>query len=96
MIIVLAHAFIRPEAFEHVAAAARVQAHSSRIEPGCLQYEVLQTLDQPTRIATTERYRSREDFEAHMAAPHTQAFLAVVGAAVTAAPVIESFEVSEP
>ena len=45
-------------------------------EPGCYQFDVMQTLDDPNKIVLYEVYASEEAFKAHMGMVHTQAFLA--------------------
>jgi autoinducer 2-degrading protein len=47
-------------------------------EPGCFQFDVMQTLDDPNRVVLYEVYASEDAFKAHMGMPHTQTFLAAV------------------
>ncbi len=45
-------------------------------EPGCYQFDVMQTLDDPNKIVLYEVYASEQAFQAHMGMAHTQTFLA--------------------
>lgn len=46
-------------------------------EPDCLGIEVLQDVDNPTRITLVERWASREAYEGpHMQTEHLQSFIA--------------------
>jgi autoinducer 2-degrading protein len=53
-------------------AATAEQVSRSRQEPGTMRYEVLQSELDPALFVIYEAYRSREDFLAHRAAPHTE------------------------
>ncbi len=47
----------------------------TRQEPGCLQYDLHQSLEDPTLFLFYERWRSRPDLETHLQQPYIQAFL---------------------
>ncbi|HUJ58321.1 MAG TPA: putative quinol monooxygenase [Kofleriaceae bacterium] len=57
-------------------ASGRVIA-PSRAEPGCLFFDVLQSLEDPRELVFYEAYARKEDFDAHLAQPHTRAWQAV-------------------
>ncbi len=44
--------------------------HSVQDEPGCLRFDVLEDVDDPSRIFLYEVYRDEEALEAHRQAPH--------------------------
>ncbi|GGY30452.1 putative quinol monooxygenase [Pseudoduganella albidiflava] len=50
----------------------------SRAEPGNLQYEICQAIDAPDTWLVFEQWRSRGDFDFHMATPYVTRFLAAV------------------
>lgn len=50
----------------------------TREEAGSIRYDVLQAVDDPDLWLVREEWRSRADFDRHMAAPHVGAFLARV------------------
>jgi quinol monooxygenase YgiN len=52
---------------EFVAAFGALQASALR-EPGCEQYELFRSLDDPNRVVMLERWTSRELLDQHMAA----------------------------
>lgn len=39
----------------------------TRAEPGCLAFEVIRSMADPVRFAVREIYKSRADFDAHLA-----------------------------
>jgi quinol monooxygenase YgiN len=47
----------------------------SLAEPGCLGYEVLQSVDEPTSLVLIERYRDDAALEAHQSSAHYQEFV---------------------
>ncbi len=50
----------------------------SRSEPGCLRYDIYQSVDDPNAWFVYEDWRSRADFDAHMSTPYVTAFLSQV------------------
>lgn len=54
---------------------ANAQASVAR-EPGCLQFDVTQQIDDPTKFALYEVYVDAAAFEAHGKMPHVQEFFA--------------------
>jgi len=56
-------------------ALANAQASVAR-EPGCLQFDVVQDVDDPTRCALYEVYTDSAAFDSHGKMPHVQEFFA--------------------
>ena len=54
-----------------ILANANASVHN---EPGCLQFDVTQSTEDPTRFALYEVYTDAAAFEAHGQQPHTKAF----------------------
>ena len=54
---------------------ANAQASVAK-EPGCLQFDVTQQADDPTKFALYEVYADAAAFEAHGKMPHVQEFFA--------------------
>ena len=50
----------------------------TRLEPGCIRYDSLQSTDDPNAWLAYEVWRSPADFEAHMNAPYIAAFMPLV------------------
>lgn len=44
----------------------------SRAEPGCVHFDLLRSTEHPDEIVFYEAYRTREDFDAHLASPHVR------------------------
>lgn len=69
-VVVVAHWFTTdealPDVLEHLA-ALRPQALA---EPGCLGYESLQAIDEPTHLVLIERYRDSDAVDAHVNSSH--------------------------
>ncbi len=55
---------------------------TTRTEAGCLQYDLHQNNDNPAHFLFYENWASRELWQAHMQAPHLQAYLAATDGAV--------------
>ena len=95
MVIVIAQARVRSGARESMQEAAAAVVAQTIGETGCIAYAAHETLGDPLRMVFVERWRTRADFDAHMAAPHTQAFLSLVAQSVEMPPSIETFDVAD-
>jgi quinol monooxygenase YgiN len=94
MFIVIIYCAVKPDCRADFLAAAAVVRAATRQEPGNLAYgcfEDPQTLGCMTFI---EEWQSREAIQAHMAAPHTQAFLGRAMAMLADPPSMRMFEVA--
>lgn len=92
-ILVVARARLRPGEAGRIMEAIGGFVAASRAEPGCLEYALYVSATEFEELATVERWATPAAFEAHLAAPHTQAFLALGAECFAAAPVIRSFRV---
>lgn len=54
----------------------------TRMEPGCLDYQVFQSVRDPDEYCLHTRWRDRAAFEQHAGLPHTVRFLATVEAVI--------------
>ena len=67
---------------EHAEAFARLMIENARasrtLEEGCIQFDVCQPADEPTRFFLYELYRDAEAFHIHLASAHFKAFDAQV------------------
>jgi len=52
--------------------------HSVDEEPGCLQFDVLQTPEVANGVLFYEVYSSKEAFDEHLATPHVERFRAIL------------------
>lgn len=69
--------------------AALVQAQSElvalvRQQPGCIRYELNESLEQPGQVVFVERWRDRAAWESHMRGPHMDAFRTQAGSMIGA------------
>lgn len=72
----------RPGEGDALAARLLALVGPSRAEPGVLEYHLHRDRDDPDRFAFYEVFASFDDFNAHLATPHMQAFLADMAAVV--------------
>lgn len=91
-VLVIARARVGPEARARFIVAAKDCIAATRREPGCLAYDMHESISDSGHFVFVERWSSRADVDRHMRAPHLQAFLAIAGTCVSAAPVIEVVE----
>lgn len=61
---------VDPERLEEAVNAITVNAAASRLEPGCLRFEVSRQLDQANVFALAELYKDQEAVDAHYASSH--------------------------
>jgi len=84
----IAQAQLRVEARERFLEAVPDFVERSRAEEGCLEYGLYVSASDPLAVVTVERWRDRARLDAHLAAPHTQAFLALAAQCVAGPPSI--------
>lgn len=65
---------------------------ATRQEAGCLQYDLLQNLDDPAEFTFVETWASDADLERHLHAPHLQAALSQIPRWVAAGPDIRRYQ----
>lgn len=61
-----------------VAAQAEL-VHVARKQPGCISYELHESVDQPGKVVFFERWIDRDAWECHMRGSHMDAFRAKAG-----------------
>ncbi len=67
---------VKPESLDRFHELIRVNASASVAnEPGCLQFDVVRSIEDPCRVLLYEVYRDEEAFKTHIGQPHTQTFL---------------------
>ncbi len=65
---------------------------SSRKDPGCLNYDLHQAVDNPGAFLFHENWTSKKHLDDHLARPHLQAFLAKTGNLLAEPPQISLWE----
>lgn len=78
----------RPGAEDAVRTALEALVPPTRAEPGCLSYELAESLASPGTFVTTEEWSDPSDLDAHLATEHVQTALATVGEQLAAPPAI--------
>ena len=61
---------------EALVAHSLATVEPSRAEAGCLFFDLLRNPNDPDEIVFYEAYRTRADFDAHLATPHVRAWQA--------------------
>ncbi len=59
---------------------------ATRAEPGCLAYDLLVSATDPLSVATVEHWADRDAMLAHLDAPHTRNFMALIAASASQQP----------
>jgi quinol monooxygenase YgiN len=73
MLTVIAHYLAQPGQADEIAEVLTRHASASREEPGCLEFEVFRSSDQPDRFVLVEQYLDEAAFQAHRETPHFHA-----------------------
>jgi quinol monooxygenase YgiN len=60
---------------ERIAEILRTMTEPSRSEPGCLQYQIHRSTEDPRTFLLYEHYVDEAGYEAHQATPHFQAHI---------------------
>ncbi len=74
MVIVHVFVHVQPGSVEAFAEATRANAAASRKEPGVARFDVLQTVEDPTRFVLVEAYRGEQAALAHKETAHYAAW----------------------
>ncbi len=83
MFTLLVQVEVRPECLDDFAHAAAENARASvRLDRGCLRFDVLQSMDAPTRWVFYEAYSDQAAWEQHRLSPHFVAYKAVADRAL--------------
>ncbi len=70
--------------------ALRENAEASRQEPACLSYSVLRSASGV--FVTVERWKSKEDVDAHMKTPHVERLFAALAPLLGSPPDIDVYQ----
>lgn len=70
MYVTLVHVHVKPEHLTQFIEATRVNHEGSVREPGNLRFDVLQSVDDPTRFIAYEAYEDEASAKAHKETPH--------------------------
>ncbi len=76
MFIALVHVHVKPEHVDAFIDVIRANHNGSVQEPGCIRFDVAQSVDDPTRFALWEWYVDGDAAKAHKETPHYLAFKA--------------------
>lgn len=68
------HAHTRPEKSDAFATLFQAYVEPSRAEAGCIEYHMLRDREDPALFIFFEVWRSRADFDLHVALPHMRQF----------------------
>ena len=71
---VLAHVYAKEEASEKVKQECLALVAPSRVEEGCINYDLHQSVDDKTLFVFYENWASREALEKHLEMPHSLRF----------------------
>lgn len=69
-IIIIAHFTAQPGKAKELQEFLQTLVAPTRLEPGCLRYEVNQDLDDPSTFTFVETFANRAGFDAHCATPY--------------------------
>jgi (4S)-4-hydroxy-5-phosphonooxypentane-2,3-dione isomerase len=78
LVIVHVHVHVKSEAVDAFRAATVDNASHSVNEPGVARFDVIQSVEDPTRFVLIEVYRSHEAAAAHKQTPHYDRWRAAV------------------
>ncbi len=76
---VIAELVAKPEHADAARTLLRDFATSSRTEPGCIAYDLLEVEGEPGRFMTFETWADQGAMDTHMSTPQIQAALPIIG-----------------
>ena len=83
MIYVIATLRIRPETHDAFLAGARDCIKSTRLETGCISYDLTQSMTEPACFIFVERWDSRDALANHFTTDHMRVWREISGSCVT-------------
>ena len=87
---VVARFAVKPECVdEFIEAARRTMVEPTLGEPGCIEYDLCQDVEDPTRFAMVETWESAEALATHLAQESLQAAVAAVAPMAAEAPTVQ-------
>ncbi len=95
MIVVVAHARVKPEAREQAVAAARKMRDASLQEEGCQEYGFWFAFDDENELLVFERWDDQAALDAHFQTPHLAEFAQAIPTWVDGAPDIKRLVVDD-
>lgn len=93
MVIVTAHARVRPEAREQAIEAARKMRDASLAEPGCQEYNFWFAFDDDHQLLVHEVWDDQAALDAHFGTPHLAEFAQAIPSFVDGMPTITRYVV---
>ncbi|MFC9433295.1 putative quinol monooxygenase [Nocardia sp. NPDC057030] len=69
-LVVVAHVSATPEDADELERRLRLLSDASKTEPGCLEYEVFRSSENPERFVSVEKYADADAFAAHRETAH--------------------------
>ena len=70
MVAVVVHLQVKSDSLDQFVAETKANARNSRKEPGVVQFDVIQQVDDPSRFVLFELYRDEQAIEAHRGTAH--------------------------
>jgi len=74
--------------------AQAILAAVARNQPGCISYELHESVDQPGKVVFVERWQDRASWERHMRGPHMDSFRADSGHLIGAFELLQMHQVA--
>ena len=94
MIVVTAHARLKPGAREAAVEAALKMREASRAEPGCREYGFWFAIDDPDSLFVFERWDDQAALDFHFSTPHLAEFAQSIPGWVDGMPEVTRIEVA--
>jgi len=76
MLLLFVQIRVKPECLDAFRAVTLENARSSRLEAACIRFDIVQEMDDATRFALVEVYRSSEGHAVHRETAHFKAWAA--------------------
>jgi quinol monooxygenase YgiN len=81
----------RPDTVDALREMLQALVPASRAEPGCLEYRLFQSTQEPARFQTAERWASEAAWREHLATAHVSAAIRQAPHLLAEVPVIQQF-----
>lgn len=91
MVKVIATLRARPDTVEETKAALTSLVEPTRREPGCVEYQLFQSKEDPTEFVTVEEFNDDAAADAHLQTEHVQAAFAAAPEILGADPQIRRY-----
>lgn len=92
MIRIIATFLVKPECVGRALELSRELVTDTRQEKGCIQYDLIQAIDNPSKIVVVENWESPETLTAHSNSEHYKRLVPAIAGMCSQPPAVDKYK----